>query len=36
MQDKLGFEKDSLHLFLKKPSSGPVKIFAKCPLECQV
>ena len=34
MQEKLGFETDSLHLFLKKPSSGSVKIFAKCPLEC--
>lgn len=36
MQEKLGIETDSLHLFLKKPSSGPVKIFAKCPLECEV
>lgn len=36
MQDKAGSETDCLHLFLKEPLSGRVKIFAKGPLECRV
>lgn len=36
MQEKPGRETDCLHLFLKEPSSGPIKIFAQGPLECQV
>lgn len=32
----LAAKTDCLHLFLKEPSSGPMKIFAKGPLECRV